>query len=49
MDAKCRRLAKEGNKNRALIALKHKKLMVKELDKIAGAEMLLQETANAIE
>jgi len=40
---------KEGNKNRALIALKHKKFMEKELDKVNGAEMLLQETINGIE
>ena len=48
-EAKCKKLLKEGNKNRALIALKHKKFMEKELDKVNGAEMLLQETINGIE
>ena len=32
-----------------MIALKHKKFMEKELDKVDGAEMLIQQTINGIE
>ena len=48
-DAKIRKLAKEGSKSRAIIALKHKKFMIKEQDKVAGAELLLTQTAQGIE
>ena len=34
-------ISKSGEKTRALIALRHKNYMVKELEKIAGAETLL--------
>ena len=40
---------KEKNKQRALIALKHKKFIEKELDKAMGAQVLLEETIKNIE
>ena len=43
-EAKVKQLAREGNKQRAIIALKHKKFLVKEQDKIAGAELMLVQT-----
>ena len=43
-DAKIRRLAKEGSKVRAVIALKHKKYLISEQDKVSGAELLLVKT-----
>ena len=46
---KVKRLAKEGNKQRAMIALKHKKFMEKELEKVEGAELVLQQAVQGIE
>ena len=40
---------KDKNKQRALIALKHKKFIEKELDKAMGAQVLLEETIKNIE
>jgi ribosomal protein S8 len=40
---------KEKNKQRALIALKHKKFIEKELEKAMGAQVLLEETIKNIE
>jgi len=40
---------KEGNKNRALIYLKKKKLCAKEIDKAQNANILLQETLMSVE
>ena len=48
-EQKAREFAKEGQKQRALNQLKKKKFFNKELDKIAGAEMMLTNTISGIE
>ena len=48
-NAKIQEHLREKNKQRALIALKHRKFMEKELDKAYGAQSLLQQTISNIE
>ena len=40
---------KEGNKQRAVIILKGKKFVEKEIEKAAGAQMMLEQTLSAVE
>ena len=41
-DSKARELGKAGQKSRAIIALKHKKFMLKELEKVDNATFFIQ-------
>ena len=48
-EQKAKDFYRNGDKSRAVIALKHKKFMEKELDKIDGAELMLEKTVQGIE
>ena len=43
------RLAKEGQKNRALICIRHKKMLMKDIDKMDGQEISLNQVITGIE
>jgi len=47
--AKIKDYMKSGEKQRALLVLKKKKFIVKEMEKSDGAMLLLQQTMNGIE
>ena len=47
--AKAVRLAKEGSKERALVCMRHKKTLQKQLDKLDGQEIQLNELIGGIE
>ena len=47
--AKCKELVKEGKKDRALIHLKKKKFVGKEIEKAQGAQLMLEETIQNVE
>ena len=46
---KAMKLAKEGNRSRAVLQIKHKKFLEKDRQKVNGVEITLQETITGIE